>query len=117
MSAIALRTISDLPTELLYTIISHRLADLLFDYLFAEPLRGLSNDKEVRDELDENERESPITAVHPANNTLVEISSLGGVCVAWHIVLTRILRAVVNLNLNLDDHAPSLVTASQLTRW
>lgn len=106
------RTISDLPAELIYTILSQRLADILFNYLFVDSLVGLNTDKDI----DSREEEDPIPAVQPTNNRLVEIGSLGGVCVAWHIVLTRILRAVVNLNPNLDDHAPSLVTASQLMR-
>jgi len=96
-------TISDLPPELLYTILSHALADVLFDYLFVGALVL-------------NDNTQPKAAVD-GKPELEEISSLGEVSVAWRITVERILGAVLNLHrrsnqdnvqsLQHQDHQPA----------
>lgn len=76
-------TVSDLPPELLYTILSHALADVLFDFLFVGALVP-------KDSI------QPKAAVVGSPGGLDEISSLGGVSVAWRITVQRILGAVLN---------------------
>jgi hypothetical protein len=77
-------TISDLPPELLYTILSHALADVIFHYLFVGAL--VPND---HSQQQQQQQQQPKTAA-------VEISSLGGVSVAWRITLQRILGALLH---------------------
>jgi hypothetical protein len=85
-------TISDLPPELLYTVLSHLLADVLFDYLFVGAL--LPNHHHDYHRYDQS---NPAPA--PA---AVEIRSIGGVSVAWRITLQRILGALLH-SPNRDD--------------
>jgi hypothetical protein len=130
-----LATMNDLPLELLYTILSHRIGTVLFDYLFVAPLLPSDcNDNDNRDAGDEGDgllfngnangvfaTGSPNTAVldewtstrtnrvsharagggitrrlRESDKSLKEISSLGGVSVAWRIMLSRILGAILH---------------------
>lgn len=123
-----------LPLELLYTILSHRIGTVLFDYLFVAPLLPSDCNANDRDAEDEGDGllfngnanglfgvGSPNTAVRDewtntstnrvshagagggitrrvteADRPLKEISSLGGVSVAWRVMLSRILGAILH---------------------
>jgi hypothetical protein len=81
-------TFSDLPPELLYTVLSHALAHILFDHLFvgALVLNGHSP--------------TPSTAGPAAaaglGRGLDEISSLASVSIAWRATVQRILGALLH---------------------
>jgi len=131
-------TMNDLPLELLYTVLSHRIGNILFDYLFIAPLLPTDsndNDNDDRDADDDGDGllfngngyangllGFPNTAVidewtnsrtnrvshasragggitrrsTDADRPLKEISSLGRVSVAWRIMLSRILGAILH---------------------
>lgn len=94
-------TISELPHELLYTILSHALADILFDFLFVGALVP-------------NNHKQPKAAAN-ANPGLNEISSLAGVSVAWRITVQRILGAVLNIQQHSNQDVQSLQTQHHVT--
>lgn len=115
-------TLCDLPPELLYSILSYTVADILFDYLFTGPLVP-REDPEDSAHLDRpipaavnvapptallavstygqlnDDRQMDINLDNLAGDRhehLVRISSLAAVSVSWRIVLSRILKAVLH---------------------
>ncbi|KAG8767776.1 hypothetical protein FRC16_007278, partial [Serendipita sp. 398] len=124
--------LSDLPTELLYTILSHRLGDIVFQYLFLDALvaDGQSSPR-WQAHFPPIAEDSKLTS-----NTLgplSEIISLASVCASWRSVLARILGALLALDsgkqnddentvpslsgrLTAANHMTSLTALSTITR-
>lgn len=72
-------TMNDLPPELLYTILSHRIGDILFDYLFLAPLVPCDDTNNDVEELTESLIFNGNSLVHPfANANANAHAALGG---------------------------------------
>ncbi|KAG8815050.1 hypothetical protein FRC17_000876 [Serendipita sp. 399] len=101
--------LSDLPIELLYTILSHRLGDIIFQHLFLDALVA-DGQFIVRWQAHPPNNASDTKLTPNTLRPLSEIVSLTSVCARWRAVLWRILGAVLAFDREENDEnaVPSL---------